>query len=103
MNAKEFYRTMWNPIYDDTDHPQFSYKELIEFAEEYKEYCANGGKEAKMKAAHWPPQPMARINVPMLVNFIVLSPLIGRRLFIGVSPVEKRVRSPVSVEKQNFE
>lgn len=44
--AKEFYRTMWNPIYEDTDHPQFSYKELIEFAEEYKEHCNESQKSA---------------------------------------------------------
>jgi len=35
MSAKDFYRTMWNPLYEGTDHKQFSYNELIEFAEEY--------------------------------------------------------------------
>ena len=38
MTAKEFYKTMWNPIYEDTDHPQFSYYEMIEFAEGYKQH-----------------------------------------------------------------
>lgn len=35
MTAKEFYKTMWNPIYEGTTFKQFSYVEMIEFAEEY--------------------------------------------------------------------
>lgn len=38
MSAKDFYKTMWNPLYEGTDHKQFSYNELIEFAEEYAEH-----------------------------------------------------------------
>ena len=37
MKPEEFYKTMWNPIYIGTEHKQFSYKEMIEFAKEYTE------------------------------------------------------------------
>lgn len=35
MTAEEFYKTMWNPLYKGTTHPQFSYIEMMKFAEEY--------------------------------------------------------------------
>ena len=45
LTAKEFYSTMWNPLYVDTTHKQFSYVELIEFAEEYsKSKLSNIGR-----------------------------------------------------------
>ena len=37
IKAQQFYKTMWNPLYEGTSHPQFSYKDLIEFASEFHE------------------------------------------------------------------
>ena len=58
--VKEFYRTMWNPLYENTEHPQFSYKEIIEFTSEFAQqlYTSDDSEEKNICDCPFPmPRP----------------------------------------------